>query len=52
MKKSSIVLIVIGIVLAILIFSLIGTYNGLVSKKEAVTKEYSNLDVMLKEELI
>lgn len=47
MKKSSIVLIIIGVILAILIFSLIGTYNGLVSKKEAVTKEYSNLDVML-----
>jgi LemA protein len=47
MKKSTIVLIVVLAVIALVAMSLIGTYNGLVSKKEAVTKEYSNLDVML-----
>ncbi len=47
MKKSTIVLIVVLAIVAILALSLIGTYNGLVSKKEAVTKEYSNLEVML-----
>ena len=47
MKKSTIILISILAVIAIIALSLIGTYNGLVSKKEAVTKEYSNLDVML-----
>lgn len=47
MKKSTIILISVLAVLAIILFSIVGTYNGLVSKKEAVTKEYSNLDVML-----
>ncbi len=47
MKKSTIVLLTVIGVIAVIVLSLIGTYNGLVSKKEAVTKEYSNLDVML-----
>lgn len=47
MKKSTIALLVVIGVIAILVMSLIGSYNGLVSKKEAVTKEYSNLGVML-----
>ena len=47
MKKNTIVLIVVGAILAILLLSFVGTYNGLVSKKESVTKEYSNLEVML-----
>ena len=47
MKKSTIILIVVLAIIGIIIFSFVGTYNGLVSKKEAVTKQYSNLDVML-----
>ena len=47
MKKNTIILISVIAVIAIIALSLIGTYNGLVSKKEAVTKEFSNLDVML-----
>ena len=47
MKKSTIILISVIAVIAIIALSLIGTYNGLVSKKETVTKEFSNLDVML-----
>lgn len=47
MKKSSIILIsIIAIVVIIAIF-LVGSYNGLVSKSEAVDKSFSNLDVML-----
>lgn len=47
MKKSSIILIsIIAIVVIIAIF-LVGSYNGLVSKSEAVDRELSNLDVML-----
>lgn len=47
MKKNTIILISVIAVIAIIALSLIGTYNGLVSKKETVTKEFSNLDVML-----
>lgn len=47
MKKSTIILIVVLAIIGIIIFSFVGTYNGLVSKKETVTKQYSNLDVML-----
>ena len=47
MKKSSIILIVVVALIALLFISLISSYNGLVSKKEAVTNQYSNLDVML-----
>ena len=47
MKKSTIILISVLAVIAIIVFSLIGTYNGLVSKRESVTKQYSNLEVML-----
>ncbi len=47
MKKSSIILIsIIAIVVIIAIF-LVGSYNGLVSKSEAVDTGLSNLDVML-----
>ena len=44
MKKSG--LIIIGIIVVIII-ALIGSYNGLVSKKENVENKLSNLDVML-----
>lgn len=47
MKKSTIILIVVGVIAAIIALSLVGTYNGLVSKKENVTKQYSNLEVTL-----
>ena len=47
MKKSTIVLISVLAVVGIIILSLIGTYNGLVSKKEAVKTKYADLDVML-----
>ena len=47
MKKSTIVLISVIAVIAIIVMSFIGTYNGLVSKKENITKQYSNLDVTL-----
>lgn len=47
MKKSSIILISIIAIIAIIIIFLIGSYNGLVSKSEAVNTNLSNLDVML-----
>ena len=47
MKKRIIILICIAAVLGILVLSYVGTYNGLVSKKENVTKQYSNLEVTL-----
>lgn len=47
MKKSSIVLIVIIALIAIIVISLVGGYNGLVSKKEAVDNSFANLDVVL-----
>ncbi len=47
MKKSSIILIAVIAIIALIVLSLIGTYNGLVSKKETVTNQMSNLDVML-----
>lgn len=47
MKKSSIILIsIIAIVVIIAIF-LVGSYNGLVSKSEAVDTSFSDLDVMI-----
>ena len=47
MKKSSIILLSVVAVIAILVFSLIGSYNGLVSKKEVVTQKLSDLDTAL-----
>ena len=47
MKKSTIILIAVLAVIAILAISLIGSYNGLVTKKENVTTQYSNLQVTL-----
>lgn len=47
MKKGTIVLFVILGIIAVLVISLIGSYNGLVSKHEEVTKQFSNLDVTL-----
>lgn len=47
MKKSTITLIIVGAIVALIVLSLTGTYNGLVSKKENVTKQYSNLEVTL-----
>lgn len=47
MKKSSIILIVIIAIVAIIAIFLVGNYNGLVSKSEAVDTSFSNLDVMI-----
>ena len=47
MKKGSVILITVGVIIAVIILSLIGTYNGLVTKKEKVTTQYSNLEVTL-----
>ena len=47
MKKSSIILIVIGILIVLFGSILIGSYNKMVTSKENVTTSYSNLDVML-----
>lgn len=47
MKKSTIILFAIIGLLVILTVSMIGSYNGLVSKKETVTQKYSDLDIAL-----
>ena len=47
MKKSSIILIAIIAVVAILCFSCVGKYNTMVSKEESVTKELKNIDTYL-----
>ena len=47
MKKSTIVLICVIGLIAICAFSLIGSYNNMVSEQENVTSAVSNLDVML-----
>ena len=47
MKKSNIILITVIAIIAIIVMFLVGSYNGLVSKSEAVDTELSNLDVML-----
>ncbi len=47
MKKSYIVIICVVIFIIIIAMMMIGTYNGMVSKKEAVDSSLSDLDVML-----
>lgn len=47
MKKSSIILIAVIAIIAIIAVMLIGSYNGMVTKREAVDTELANLDVML-----
>lgn len=47
MKKNSIILLVVLAILASIAIVFIGSYNGLVSKKEAVTQKYSDLDTTL-----
>lgn len=47
MKKSSIILLVVLGIVALIAIVFIGGYNGLVSKKEAVTQKYSDLDTTL-----
>ena len=47
MKKSNITLIVVIAIIAIIAVMLIGSYNGMVTKREAVDTELANLDVML-----
>lgn len=47
MKKST--MIIIGIIVVVIIFLIggISSYNGMISKKESVENSFSNLDVML-----
>lgn len=47
MKKSTMVIIGVVAVLVILVLALIGSYNGMVTKRENVDTQLSNLDVML-----
>lgn len=47
MKKSSVVLICVIVVIGIIAIAMIGGYNGLVSKQENVEGTLSDLDVML-----
>lgn len=47
MKKSNVIFIAVIVVIILIIASLVGSYNGLVSKKENVATQSSNLDVML-----
>jgi len=47
MKKSNIVLICIIVIIAILGIIMISSYNGMISKQEAVESALSDLDVML-----
>lgn len=47
MKKSTIFIICIVIVIVSLLIGVISSYNGMISKKEAVDSAFSDLDVML-----
>ena len=47
MKKSSSILIAIGIIIAIVAMMLISSYNGLVSKAEEVDNKFSAIDTQL-----
>ena len=47
MKTGLKILLVIGIIIAILVISFIGTYNGLVSRREEVDAAWSQIDVQL-----
>jgi LemA protein len=47
LKKSTIILIIIVVIALILLFSVIGSYNSLVSKSEKVETAYSQIDNQL-----
>jgi len=47
MKKGLIALIVVGVLIVVLVFSLVGTYNSLVSKSEGVKTALSQIDNQL-----
>jgi LemA protein len=47
MKRGLIVIIVIAVVILAVVGSLIGSYNSLVSQKEAVTSAFQNIDTQL-----
>ena len=47
MKRGLIVLIVVVVVLLIAVLSLVGSYNGLVSQREAVKTAFSDIDTQL-----
>lgn len=47
MKKSSIIIICVIAVIAVIGIAIMGSYNGLVQEKEAIDSSMANLDVML-----
>lgn len=47
MKKGTITLIIVGVLLLLLVVSGVGTYNGLVSKEEEVEGKLADIDVQL-----
>ena len=47
MKTGLKVLLVVGVIIAIMIISFIGSYNGLVSKREDVDAAWSQIDIQL-----
>jgi LemA protein len=47
MKKSTIILLVIGAVMVIAVFSMMGSYNGLVASETTVDNKFSQIDVNL-----
>ena len=47
MKKSTIVLLVIIAVIALIAVSLVGQYNSIVELNENIDKKYSNIDALL-----
>ena len=47
MKKGTIAIIVVIAIVAILVFSVIGTYNSLISMREGVNEKLSTIDVLL-----
>lgn len=51
MKKSLIILLVIGAIVLVGIFSGVGSYNGLIISETAVEKEFAQIDVQLQRRL-
>lgn len=48
MKKGTVILIAVVAVIAILLFSFVGSYNSLISMREGVSEKLSTIDVLLK----
>lgn len=51
MSALTITLIVIGCVVLLLVFAIIGTYNGLVGCRNSADEAFSTMDVYLKKEM-